>query len=241
MKITVRDESEDWLQTIIEEFDAIEDRMPVMCFMGDDAWPEWVKVLCREYLKTTMPSHKWKVGKKWTPAEVATMVAYRLLYLQRLDEIASNPRFVKFVEEMAPDLREYLEKKGEYIETVILDLREASMAAVSLALIQNPTESIPFFEAFSKAFLRAPSDLGASNFLRTSTHVQYLMLREWRWVATFQSVRELHEWLCRNFETHLVGDQKRIEKMCERIGLHFGQPGRPRKNGKIKPTKQNGA
>ena len=239
MKITVCHESEDWLKTIVDEFEAIENQMPTLGFMGDDEWPAWVKVLAREYIKTLMPSHKWKEGKKWTPAEVATMVAYRLSYISRLCE--SNPQIEKLLKEMPPEVREHLEKNGEYFLKAIPDFYEASMAAVSLALIQEPVEFIPFFEAFSKAFLRAPADIGASNFLRTSTHVQYFMLREWRLVATFHSVRELHDWLCRNFETHLVGDQKRIEKMCERIGLHFGQPGRPRKKGKIKPTKQNGA
>jgi len=41
------------------------------------------------------------------------------------------------------------------------------------------------------------------------------------------SVRQLHEFLCRTFGSHLVGDLKKTEKMCERKGLTFRRRGRP--------------
>ena len=43
------------------------------------------------------------------------------------------------------------------------------------------------------------------------------------------SVHELHRRLVKMFGSNAIGDLKRVEKMCQRIGLHFRKPGRPKK------------
>ena len=42
------------------------------------------------------------------------------------------------------------------------------------------------------------------------------------------SVSALHTWLRKVMGEYRTGDLKRIEKICQRIGLHFRKPGRPK-------------
>lgn len=63
-----------------------------------------------------------------------------------------------------------------------------------------------------------------------ATDLYLTLLMWWRFVARFQSVTELHLWLTRVLGRQRVGDKKRIEKICERIGLTLRERGRPREN-----------
>lgn len=73
--------------------------------------------------------------------------------------------------------------------------------------------------------------------LATDVHLALLMW--WRIVSRFRSVTELHRWLTRILGPQRVGDKKRIEKICQRIGLRFRSRGRPRKN-QTPPRKPDG-
>lgn len=72
-----------------------------------------------------------------------------------------------------------------------------------------------------------------------ATDVHFALLMWWRIVARFRSVTELHHWLTRILGPQRVGDKKRIEKICQRIGLRFRSRGRPRKN-QTPPRKPDG-
>jgi hypothetical protein len=52
----------------------------------------------------------------------------------------------------------------------------------------------------------------------------------WRFVKGFTSVTELHRWLDRMLGAKVVGSKKRVEKICERLGLKFRGRGAPRRN-----------
>ncbi len=61
-----------------------------------------------------------------------------------------------------------------------------------------------------------------------ATEILFFVAMFWRLVVRLKNVRELHAWLTRMLGASKVGDRKRVEKICQRIGLHFGQRGRPR-------------
>jgi hypothetical protein len=117
----------------------------------------------------------------------------------------------------------------KHVRQFFVATEDAIQKAVCLAVEQEYSESASFFVAFSKAFAMKPADVAGSNFHRTNTKVYWLLLRGWKSVQYFRSVRELQQALCRHLEPHMVGDVKRIEKMCQRLGLHFGPRGRPAK------------
>jgi hypothetical protein len=55
------------------------------------------------------------------------------------------------------------------------------------------------------------------------------MLLCWQLIERMDSVRQLHEVLVKVIGARKIGEQKRIEKICQRIGLSFRKPGRPKK------------
>jgi hypothetical protein len=59
--------------------------------------------------------------------------------------------------------------------------------------------------------------------------IYVFMLIFWQAIDRLDSVRQLHELLVKVFGATRIGDQKRIEKICQRIGLSFRKVGRPKK------------
>ncbi len=55
------------------------------------------------------------------------------------------------------------------------------------------------------------------------------MLMFWRAIERMDSVRQFHEVLLKVFGASRIGDQKRVEKICQRMGLSFRKVGRPKK------------
>lgn len=94
--------------------------------------------------------------------------------------------------------------------------------SLALASRQSYAEASEFFTAFAKALNKKPEDEQASNFHRTTTRVYWLMLTGWRSVERLDSVHELQQALCMYLEPHVVGSVKRIEKICQRLGLSSG-------------------
>lgn len=61
-----------------------------------------------------------------------------------------------------------------------------------------------------------------------STELLFILGMWWRHVVRFKTITELHAWLVLLLGPR-AGDKKRVEKICQRIGLRLGKRGRPRK------------
>jgi hypothetical protein len=98
---------------------------------------------------------------------------------------------------------------------------------------QTPREQADFFKGYADTVWEMPDARST-----TTTKIYMFMVLYWREFEALAksgrfSVRHLHDLLCKLFGSHLVGDRKNIEKMCERKGLHFrgrGRPGLPEKS-----------
>lgn len=62
-----------------------------------------------------------------------------------------------------------------------------------------------------------------------ATDVYLLLVIWWRFVARLSSVTQLHNLAVRCLGPARAGEKKRIEKLCQRIGLTFRKRGRPKK------------
>jgi hypothetical protein len=215
-----------WLKQILRWLEESEDELPEPAFLNGD-FPEWVQKLSRDLISTLCPVAKLKVGKAWTAAEVGALMGHKLAYLHAVDEGPPPP--------IAARLFKTLDRK-----TVALVKKQAGRFAkktnaaikrsLALASEQTYTEAANFFTAFGKALNLKPVGWDASNLHRSNTRVYWLLLLGWPSVNRLRSVRELQQALCRYLDPYVVGDVKRIEKMCQRLGLHFGARGRPRKS-----------
>jgi hypothetical protein len=220
----VASKSPKWLLQIVKWIDSCEKKLPEPAFMKGE-FPEWVERLARELISTLYPTAKLKVGKAWTAAEVGAMLGHRLAYLHGIEEHLPESAVGKPFKGLDKKVVKRIRKEMK----AFLEAFEVSMGrSLVLASVQSHGESAQFFTAFAKGLSKLPSDAQASNFHRTTTRVYWLMLWGWRSVEKLKSVRELQQGLCKYLEPYVVGDVKRIEKMCQRLGLRFGKPGRPR-------------
>jgi hypothetical protein len=108
--------------------------------------------------------------------------------------------------------------------------QKATRHALRLALKQPHAEAAPFFQAFADAFARQPSGHG-SNLGTTAFPVYLWLLILQPLMPQFQSIGQLHDVLKKILGRDLAGDRKRIEKICQRLGLRFRPPGRPKNRG----------
>ena len=212
-----------WRRQIARWFDACESKLPEPVFLQGE-FPEWVKRLSRELMSTLFPEAKLKVGAEWGTRELGAVIGHQLAYCHALDELPSVPArrvFGKLDKKTRARAMRHIKRFTECRALAV----QQSLALVSCQSYADATE---FFTAFAKALNRKPVDADASNFHRTTTRVYWIMLLGWRSVEKLRSVRELQQALCRCLEPYVVGDIKRIEKICQRLGLRLGKPGRPR-------------
>ena len=141
----------------------------------------------------------------------------------------SSDDFYKKVEAM-PD--EDLEKGLETLFSLgdwYSGLRRLAKRALCSCVDQTYQDMTDFLLGYSNAFSRKPKTFNVGNIGNPTFEIYLYLLVSWQGIARLSSVRQLHELLVKVFGAHQVGDQKRIEKICQRIGLSFRKAGRPKK------------
>lgn len=90
-------------------------------------------------------------------------------------------------------------------------------------------EAADFFEGLADGFKGYDMRGGIYGRGNLSTPIMVTLMIWWPKVETMQSVSQLYRWLQVMDGKAQVGELKRVEKICERIGLTFRKPGRPKK------------
>jgi hypothetical protein len=220
----------EWLRRIVARMERAENKLPEPPWLNGE-WSKWVENVGRELLRTFHPTAKFKVSDNWEPGEVGAMLGQQVAYFDSLARMMAVLDGGRRLEEGSARLRQgYQEAGGELREKterrVFPDLMRGLKFALTLAIEQDYRSCARFFAAFGRAIERTVS--GRGDFGRTNTQIYIALLLSWRSVEKLDSVPALHRGLCK-IGTHVVGDLKRIEKMCQRLELRFGRPGRPRK------------
>jgi len=109
-------------------------------------------------------------------------------------------------------------------------LKRAAKFALCSSVEQTYEDMTDFLLGYANAFARKPKSFKVGDIGGGTTFEIYLfLLWFWRPVERLGTVRKLHEVLGKVFGPYRIGDLKRVEKICERIDLHYGKPGRPRR------------
>ena len=128
-------------------------------------------------------------------------------------------------------------RQAFYIENVVTEevldevdrLMEAKADISPIIAEGSQAEQIQFFDGLS-AGRKGPS--GTSNGMLAETDasdIYLLLILHWRRIFNFSSMTELHRFLTCCLGRNRVGDKKRVEQLCARVGLRFRGRGRPRK------------
>jgi hypothetical protein len=216
----------EWLQRIVDRFSSVEDIFPDMEFMRGD-WPAWTQNVARELVKGLYPTAHIKVGRRWEIGEVGALVGQDIAYLDSFAKAMESQQSVDVKwDQLRKVFGDDIEQRAEDFARKMIDeyfpaFTSAVQFSLTLAAEQDYVALKRFFKAFTRALERRPVTVGDVG--RTNTRLYWVLLLSWRRVEELGSIPELHRRLCRTvfLGPHLVGDLKRVEKICERVGLSY--------------------
>lgn len=215
-----------WLVEVVTLLELSERFMPEPYWLQGD-FPPWVQTVAREVARSYFPVAKLKAGKPWEPGEVGAMVGHQVAYWQWVAEFLTTgsekePDWEAIKKVFGDDIEE---RTIKFLRTLGEETVPAFIAALKFAITracdQDYHVMCRFFAAFSRALQRKPSsvnDIGRTTFL-----IYLVLLTSWRRVEELGSIPNLHRKLreCVFLKPSIVGDIKRVEKICERIGLSY--------------------
>jgi hypothetical protein len=165
-----------------------------------------------------------KVSQQWEPGEVGAMLGQHIAYLYSLEDMwqasEKNVSWKQLRLTYGKDIRQRAQDYDRKFRRQFLpDLERAVKFALTLAIEQDYLPCSKFFAAFGRAIERRVSSTGDIG--RTNTQIYVLLLIAWRSVEKLGSIPKLHQVLCKIFGNQPAGTVKRIERICERIGLSY--------------------
>jgi hypothetical protein len=222
-----------WLERLVDEIDKIEVPMGANLLPDGVDYPSWVLKVEREFSLVMLPSAKLKdPNVKLTPKRMGAVLGHMCEIVVWMMELFAYQIEEKGDEKKRSLTQEELEIGQQFL--VSLDkwycaARRLAKRALCSCVDQTYEDMTDFLLGYSDAFSRKPKTFQASGIGNPTFEIYVFMLMFWRLIERMDSVRQLHEALVKVFGANRMGDQKRIEKICQRIGLSFRKPGRPKK------------
>jgi hypothetical protein len=208
--------------------------------------PPWVVIVLRELTQQMMPALSFRKMAVVTPRGVGRYIGQQhanqvatAIALEKANTPENVARAKPFVEMLQKNenhpavgsLRKAIEFMNGALQShnvVKRRFNEVVLTALKVTWEQpNQSEAAAFFgglaEGLSKPGIRECRAVRAT----TATPIYLRLFIHRRDVEKLNSVRELREFLLRvGMTEQVLGDPSRLEKLCGRIGLSFGKPGR---------------
>jgi len=224
-----------WLQRLADEFLKLEPLMPLITCRLDDGSPKWLENVEREVAATMFPTAKLKDDFYLTPRRMGAVIGHScalgVWLMEGLQHELSKPEPQIDLTKFTPEQIAHGEK---ILDGIVQDwypaLRRLAKRALCSCVDQSYEDMTEFLLAYSAAFSRKPKRPGMADIGNPTIEIYFFMLTFWRGVNVLRSVHELHQVLVKSFGSHRVGQLKRVEKICQRIDLHYRKPGRPKKS-----------
>lgn len=225
---------QDWLAKLREEFLKLEPLFPTENFLPEEGLPKWVENVEQEIAAVAYPVAKLKEGFKMTPHRMGALLghscAFGVWMMEDLQRLSEMPQTAIPLQEVTPEQIKSSEKFVTGIHGVWYPaLRRLAKRALCACVDQPYADMTAFLRAYAEAFSRKPKLPGFADIGNPVFSIYIFMATYWRYVNMLKSVRELHELLVKVHGPHRIGELKRIEKICQRIELHYRKPGRPKR------------
>lgn len=231
MSETIDAESEPskaWYQSCWDELGGHSQAVPQPHWLEGD-WPDWVANAGREIAKTFFPVAQLKSDGEMSPRILGGILGHQIAAVNALCETLQDP------EPAAKGIAHALQPKGGFPDTFAESfagyfehMAEVMKRACAGAIEADYAECAEFFSAFADGMKQTPNELE-----RTNTRIILTLLIGWRTFVQFPSIRAVHEAFCKGMGVRLVGNLKRFEKMCQRIGFKVRGKGRPKTVAKV--------
>ena len=230
-----------WLRRLADELDKLEPLMPFKFLPDGIEYPQWVLNVEREFSLVMLPSAKLKDPDfKLTPkrmgallGHICEMAVWMMEWMSHQTENSDKKDETPLAKNSLAKITEEEWGKGLKALDSLADwynaLRRLAKRALCSSVDQTYEDMTDFLLGYSDAFSRKPKTFQVGNIGNPTFEIYVFMLIFWKAIDRLNSVRELHELLVKVFGASRIGDQKRIEKICQRIGLRFRKAGRPKK------------
>jgi hypothetical protein len=215
-----------WLKGFAAEFWRLEGLVPVKAKLPQENCPEWVNRVSEEFIRATHPGADLVGAIELTPARLGGLLGYQCANAVWMMEANANRDAAELVGVSSGESEKGLKMFYEWYA----GMRHLAGRVLKSVVYQSYEDMSAFLVAYSSAFSKKPKvTAGIGDFGSTAFGIYLFMLSNWRVVDRLDSVRSLHELLRRHLGEYHTGDLKRIEKICQRTGIHYREPGRPKK------------
>ncbi len=144
----------------------------------------------------------------------------------QLPAINANPKLAKVLLKQQAKMEKWRAVFKKFIDDTLADARTRPYA-----------ESSAFLEAFGKANVIKPDEFVTERKIGVGERIAYVMIFHWKHISKLESIGQLHRILeVAGQQMGVVITLKRVEKLCQRIGLKFRRRGRPKKKIQTKPS-----
>jgi hypothetical protein len=232
--IDPKERQQKWLRRLADEYIKLETSCPAPNFLPDEGCPKWVENLEREVGATMFPVARLKEKFELTPRRLGAIIGHQcVMGVWLMDWLAEQLKKPAVVDndKVTP---EQLEQGEEFLIKLVNDwypaLRRLAKRALVSCVDQQYDDMKDFLLAYASAFACKPVGNRVSNWGSSAFETYNFLLLYWRVVERLDSVHHLHQLLVKIFGSR-AGDLKRTEKICQRIGLSYRKPGRPKKLG----------
>jgi hypothetical protein len=222
----------EWLKRLADEYIKLEPLLPFKLLPEGEDCPAWATRVEEEIGAVMLPHAKVKEEMSMTPQRMGALLGHEcgiavwmMEFFAQQSAVAEGFR----AKELREEEKQTAETAGwSRFEKWYPGMRRLAKIALSSSVDQSYEDMTDFLLAFSKAFACKPKTGAVGDIGNPTFEIYVFMIIRWRLVAGLKSVRELHDVLVRFFGPHRIGELKRIEKICQRIGLHYRKPGRPK-------------
>ncbi|MBU1735848.1 MAG: hypothetical protein KJ692_11480 [Verrucomicrobia bacterium] len=218
----------EWIKWNIESMQAIINSASDKAEPEEETKPPWLKTVEIEFAKTETPTVTFRALKHKSPIFSDVVILGQLVGHEYAAWHQDNPGMAAAIERLLPEYRIIIEATVAYQRQKRIKYVRKIMA---IAGQQSFKDACSFFKGFSMAVQKGSiTETGQPAGETSTTKIYGMLVMHQNFIPRLQSVNELYEWLQYMLGKSLIDEIKgfkRIEKICERIGLRFRPPGRP--------------
>ncbi len=212
-----RYEWSEWLKNLNEQSFSNDDE--------PDLEQEWVQKVMKSSVEAFMPALSLNALMQNRPYFSKARILGELVGHEFALWHTDSPGLMASCEKMPAGCR-------EFFVFIVEAWREPRLAAVRQVIATASQQSLKDATLFFRGFTLAAqagsmSESGRPINDTSATSVYNILLFFSDFVKHLRSVREVHEWLQYMLGANLVGNEERVEKICQRINLRLTSPGRP--------------
>lgn len=218
---------EAWLKRLSAEMEKLGPLMPFRNPLPESEGPAWV-LRSEELLSVSMfPAAKLRDDKKITPKRMGALIGHQCSHAVWMMELFAGG-LPPSTQPVAPETQ----KRGEEILTATANqwypaMRRFAKRALCSCVDQSYEDMRDFLQGYADGFARKLKTFNVRQMGSSVFEILIFLIWYRRAVEQLNSISHLHQVLVKTLGIHRVGDLKRTEKICQRIGLQYRKPGRP--------------